>query len=198
MNRRFKLRVSVIVNSPCQVSSINMQTNKQKHYPSIKILPTRPVSNARPIRNSATPPTPPPSTRYITLMGLILSIVAPITQQVKERRQRKREKKSVKCNGAHGSEHVSQGATGAQHLQQPSLPHPSTLERGLQAEVDSSRPPPSSRAAVPAEALPAQERRVREDEQITNTLGELDGARTGGEPTLQRQVGIAAPVPLAA
>jgi hypothetical protein len=160
--------------------------------------PTPPTENLQSKRTSqvTTPPTPCTLGRckYITLMGLILSIVAPITQQAKERRQSKKDKKSLQSNGAQSSERPSQGATSAQYPQQPSLHHPSTLERGLQAEIDSSRPPPSSRAAVPAEALSAQERRV----QKSNTVGGLDDARTRGEPALQREVGIAAPVPLAA
>ncbi|EPE30671.1 hypothetical protein GLAREA_03638 [Glarea lozoyensis ATCC 20868] len=138
-------------------------------------------------------------------MGLILSIVAPLTQEIKERRQRKKEKKAAKDREAQGISHRAPGATdGVQESsplpqqEQPSLHHQSTLERGLEAEANSSRPPPISRAAVPAEDLPAQERRELEGEQTSKAVGELDGARTGGQPALQREVGLAAPVPLAA
>jgi hypothetical protein len=139
-------------------------------------------------------------------MGLILSIVAPLTQQIKERRQRKKEKKAANDREAQGINRASQGATDriqessalAQQQQQSPLHHQSTLERGLEAEANSSRPPPISRAAVPAEDLPAQERRELEGEQTSKTVGELGGARTGGQPALQREVGLAAPVPLAA
>jgi hypothetical protein len=139
-------------------------------------------------------------------MGLILSLIAPVTQQFKERRQRKKEKKLVENHGPQGSGRPSQGATNrveetgsqAQQQRQQSLHHSSALERGLEAESRSARPPPSqATAAAQAEALPAQERRELEGEQTTNTVGELDGAITGGEPALQREVGIAAPVPLA-